>query len=69
MSSVSSAEVAEDDGVGVVGDVVGKGGVRDEQHPVGRGGEGEHPTSGVVEGGRLRAALRGAVVVDPNSGV
>ena len=66
---MSSGEVKDDDGVGVVGDVVGKGGVQDEQHPVGRGGEGEHPTSGVVEDGRLRAALRGAVGVVPNSGV
>ena len=66
---MSGAEVEDDDGVGVVGDVVRKGGVRDEQHPVGRGGKGEHPNCGVAVGVRRRAALRGAVGVVPNSGV
>ena len=66
---MSGAEVEEDGVVGVVGDMVGLGGVRDEQHPVGLGGGGQHPTSGVVDDERLRAALRGALGVVPNSGV
>ena len=66
---MSGAEVEEDGVVGVVGDIVGLGGVRDEQHPVGRGGGGEHQTSDVVDDERLRAALRGVLGVVPNSGV
>ena len=62
-------EVEEGGVVGVVVDMVGLGGVRDEQHPVGRGGGGEHPTSGVVDDERLRAAIRGVLGVVPNSGV
>ena len=68
MRSVSGAEVEEEGVVGVVGDIVGFGGVRNEQHPVGRCGGGEHPTSGVVDDERLRAALRGVLGVVPNSG-
>ena len=66
---MSGAEVEEGGVVGVVVDMVGLGGVRDEQHPVGRGGGGQHPTSGVVDDERLRAAIRGALGVVPNSGV
>ena len=66
---MSGAEVEEDGVVGVVWDMVGLGGVRDEQHPVWWGGGGEHPTSGVVDDERLRAALRGDLGVGPNSGV
>ena len=67
MSSGSSAEVEEDDGVGVVGALVEEGDVREEQHPVGRGGGGEHPTSGVADDEHLRAAIRGVLGVGPNS--
>ena len=34
---------------------------------MGRGGGGEHPTSGVVDDERLRAALRGDLGFGPNS--
>ena len=66
--------MAEVGDVGVVNDrccrlVVVEGEVRDEQHQVGRNGGREHPTSGVVEAGCLRAALRGVLGVVPNSGV
>ena len=67
MSSVFGAELGVDGGVGVVGVLVGEGEVREEQHPVGRGGGGEHPTSGVVDDEHLRAALRGVLGVGPNS--
>ena len=66
---MSGAEVEGDGVVGVVGDMVGLGGFRDEQHPVRRGCGGEHPTSGVVDDERLSAALRGVLGVVPNSGV
>ena len=66
---MSGAEVGVDGGVGVVGALVEEGDVREEQHPVGRGGGGEHPTSGVVDDEHLRAALRGVLGVVPNSGV
>ena len=69
MSSVFGAELGVDGGVGVVGVPVGKGDVREKQHPVGRGGGGEHPTSGVVDDEHLRAAIRGVLGVGPNSGV
>ena len=49
MSSVFGAELGVDDGVDVVGALVEEGEVRGAQHPVGRGGGGEHPTSGVVD--------------------
>ena len=60
--------------VGVVYDrclwvVVVEGGVLDEQHPVWRGGGREHPTSGVLEAGSLRAALLGVIGVVQNSSV
>ena len=71
---VSSVSVAEVGDVGVVNNrccriIDVEGGLRGEQHPVGRGGGREHPTSGVVEAGCLRAALRGVLGVVPNSGV
>ena len=66
---MSGDEVVEDGVVGVVGDIVEEGEVRDEQRPVGRGGGGEHPTSGVADDRHLRAALRGVLGVVPNSGV
>ena len=69
MCSVSGAELGVDGGVGVVGDLVAEGEVREEQHPVGRGGGGEHPTSGVADDEHLCAALRGVLGVGPNSGV
>ena len=69
MSSVFGAELGVDGGVGVVGALVEAGDVREEQHPVGRGGGGEHPTSGVADDEHLRAALRGVLGVGPNSGV
>ena len=69
MRSVSGAELEVDGGVGVVGDLVEEGEFRGEQHPVGRGDGGEHPTSGVVDDERLCAALRGVLGVVPNSGV
>ena len=69
MSSVFGAELGVDGGVGVVGALVEEGDVREEQHPVGRGGGGEHPTSGVADDEHLRAALRGVLGVVPNSGV
>ena len=69
MSSVFGAELGVDGGVGVVGALVEEGDVREEQHPVGRGGGGEHPTSGVADDEHLRAALRGVLGVGPNSGV
>ena len=69
MCSVSGAELGVDGGVGVVGDIGEEGEFREEQHPVGRGDGGEHPTSGVVDDERLRAALRGVLVVVPNSDV
>ena len=66
---VSGAELGVDDGVGVVGDLVEEGEFRGEQHPVGRGDGGEHPTSGVVDDERLCAALLGVLGVVQNSGV
>ena len=69
MSSVFGAELGVDGGVGVVGTLVEEGEVRGAQHPVGRGDGGEHPTTGVVDDERLRAALRGVLVVVPNSDV
>ena len=66
---MSGAELGIDGGVGVVGDLVDEGEVREEQHPVGRGGGGEHPSSGVADDEHLRAALRGDLGVGPNSGV
>ena len=67
MSSVFGAELGVDGGVGVVVVLVGEGNVREEQHPVRRGGGGEHPTSGVADDDHLRAALRGVLGVGPNS--
>ena len=69
MSSVFGAELGVDDGVDVVGALVDEGEVRGAQHPVGRGDGGGHPTSGVVDDERLRAALRGVLGVVQNSGV
>ena len=69
MCSVSGAEVGVDGGVGVVGDLVEEGEFRGEQHPVGRGGVGGHPTSGVGDDEHLCAAIRGVLCVGPNSGV
>ena len=66
---MSGAELGVDGGVGVVEDIGEEGEFREEQHPVGRGDGGEHPTSGVVDDERLRAALRGVLVVVPNSDV
>ena len=63
------AELGVDDGVDVVGALVDEGEVRGAQHPVGRGDGGDHPTSGVVDDERLRAALRGDLGVVPNSDV
>ena len=51
----------------VLSGTVEEGEFREEQHPVGLGGGGEHPTSGVVDDERLRAALRGVLGVGPNS--
>ena len=53
----------------VLSETVEEGEFREEQHPVGRGDGGDHPTSGVVDDERLRAALRGVLGVGPNSGV
>ena len=66
---MSGAEFGVDGGVGVVGALVEEDDVREEQHPVGRGGGVEHPTSGVADDEHLRAALRGVLGVGPNSGV
>ena len=67
MCSVFGAELGVGGDVGVVGDLVEEGESRDEQHPVGRGGGGEHPTSGAADDEHLRAALRGVLGVGPNS--
>ena len=64
---MSGAEVGEDGVVDVVGALVEIGEVREERHPVGRGGGGEHPTSGVVDDEHRRAALRGDLGVGTNS--
>ena len=66
---VSGAELEVVGGVGGVGDIGEDGEFLEEQHPVGRGDGGEHPTSGVVDDEHLRAALRGVHGVGPNSGV
>ena len=67
MSSVFGAELGVDGGVGVVGALVEEGEVRGAQHPVGRGDGGDHPTSGVADEERLRAALRCVLGVVPNN--
>ena len=64
---MSGAELGVDGGVGVVGDLVEEGEFYGEQHPVGRGDGGGHPTSGVADDEHLRAALRGVLGVGPNS--
>ena len=64
---MSGAELGVDGGVVVVEDIGEEGEFREEQHPVGRGGGGEHPTSGVVDDEHRRAALRGDLGVGPNS--
>ena len=53
----------------VLSGTVEEGEFREEQHPVGRGDGGGHPTSGVADDEHLRAALRGVLGVGPNSGV
>ena len=66
---MSGAELGVDGGVGVVEDIGEEGEFREEQHTVWRGDGGEHPTSGVVDDERLRAAIRGDLGVVPNSDV
>ena len=56
-------------GLALSGTLLNNVGVREDQHPVWRGGGGEHPTSGVADDERLRAAIRGVLGVGPNSGV